>query len=72
MVAGPVTAVLDALSDGAGSLAEVGRRTGLRADVVQAAAEQLVRMGRAQECVLQFGCPAKGCGGCALSCALRR
>ena len=71
MVAGPATAVLDALGHGAGSLTEVSRRTGLRLDVVRAAADQLVRLGRAQECPLVAGCPAGGCGDCALSCARR-
>ncbi|MFT3862260.1 hypothetical protein [Micropruina sp.] len=63
---GPVTAVLDALNDGAGSLAEVRRRTGLRADVVRAAADHLVRTGRVQQCPLALGCPPDGCGGCSL------
>lgn len=67
MVTGPLTAVLDALSDGAGSLTEVGRRTGLPADVVRAAAGHLVKLGRVQELPLVFGCPPDGCGGCALT-----
>ncbi|MFT4296430.1 MAG: hypothetical protein QM582_13555 [Micropruina sp.] len=69
---GPVIAVLDALTDGAGSLTEVRRRTGLRADVVRAAADHLVRAGRLQECPLAFGCPTDGCGGCALTGCARR
>ena len=73
VVAGPVTAVLDAVSDGAGSLTEVRRRTGLRADVVRAAADHLVRTGRLQECALGVGCPPDACGGCALTgCGKRR
>lgn len=72
VVAGPVTAVLDALRQGAGSLTEVSRRTGLRVDVVRAAADQLVRLGRAQECPLVAGCPSGECGDCALACARRR
>ena len=71
VVAGSVTAVLDALQHGAGSLTEVSRRTGLRVDVVRAAADQLVRLGRAQECPLAVGCPPAGCGDCTLACARR-
>ncbi len=71
MVSGPVTMVLDALNQGVGSVTEVSRRTGLRVDVVRAAADQLVRMGRAQECQLAVGCPPGGCGDCALACARR-
>lgn len=70
-MSGPVTMVLDALQQGAGSVTEVSRRTGLRIDVVRAAADQLVRMGRAQECPLAVGCPPGGCGDCALACARR-
>ncbi len=72
MVTGPVTAVLDALTDGAGSLVEVRRRTGLRADVVRAAADHLVRAGLVQECPLVIGCPESGCGGCAVKGCARR
>lgn len=68
----PVTAVLDALTRGAGSLAEVRRRTGLPAGVVRAAADHLVRTGRVQECPLVIGCPAEGCGGCAVAACGRR
>lgn len=72
MVAGPVTVVLDALETGGGSLADVAERTGLRLDVVRAAAAHLVRLGRVQPCTLQFGCPsAARCGDCALACAAR-
>ncbi|MBK8445457.1 MAG: hypothetical protein IPL41_01680 [Micropruina sp.] len=64
MVAGPLTTVLGALQDGAGSLGDVSRRTGLRLDVVRAASDQLVRMGRVQQCPLTLGCAAGGCGAC--------
>jgi DNA-binding IclR family transcriptional regulator len=64
VVAGPLTTVLGALSDGAGSLGEVSRRTGLRLDVVRAATDHLVRLGRVQQCPLSIGCAAGGCGGC--------
>lgn len=72
VVTGPVTAVLDALTDGAGSLGEVRRRTGLRAEVVRAAADHLVRAGLVQQCPLAVGCPPEGCGGCALQVCARR
>ncbi|MFT3968931.1 MAG: hypothetical protein QM695_01285 [Micropruina sp.] len=70
-MSGPVTTVLDALHQGVGSVTEVSRRTGLRVDVVRAAADQLVRMGRAQQCQLAVGCPPAGCGDCVLTCARR-
>lgn len=61
----PLSAVLGAFSDGAGSLSEVSRRTGLDRDVVDAAVEHLVRMGRLQAGTLSTGCPDGGCGSCA-------
>lgn len=64
MVAGPLTIVLDALQDGAGSLGDVSRRTGLRLDVVRAATDHLVRLGKVQQCPLTMGCAAGGCGAC--------
>lgn len=72
MVTRPVSAVLDALTNGAGSLAEVRRRTGLRDDLVRAAADHLVRTGRLQKCALGAGCPPDACGGCTLTCLRRR
>ncbi len=72
MVSGPATTVLDALRQGAGSVTEVSRRTGLPVDLVRAATAQLVRLGRVQEAPLTVGCPPGGCGTCALSCARRR
>ena len=66
MVTGPLTTVLDALAGGAGSLSEVRRRTGLRADVVRAAADHLLRAGLVRDCPLT-GCPGRGCGGCPIA-----
>lgn len=60
----PLTAVLDALDDGLVALPAVARRTGLPLDVVRAAADQLVRLGRVQQCPLSIGCAAGGCGAC--------
>ena len=36
------------------------------------AADHLVRTGRVQECPLVIGCPAEGCGGCAIAACGRR
>ncbi len=47
------------------SRAEVGRMTGLRADVVDAAVEHLRRMGRLRADPVTTGCPDGGCGTCA-------
>ena len=64
-MSGPLSAVLGAFEAGAGSLAEVAQRTSLAPDVVSAAVEQLVRMGRLESRELAMGCPSSGCGGCA-------
>lgn len=63
-MSGPLTQVLDALTAGVGSLAEVSRRAGLPADVVQASVDHLVRMGRLDADELSAGCPTGGCGSC--------
>ena len=57
--------MLDAFDAGAHSRADVARRTGLRADVVDAAVDHLVRMGRLEAAELTSGCPDGGCGVCA-------
>jgi len=61
----PLRAVLAAFEDGAGSKADIARATGLRADVVDAAVEHLVRLGRLRAEHLGSGCPSGGCGSCA-------
>ena len=61
----PLRAVLASFEAGAHSRAEVGRRTGLGADVVDAAVEHLVRIGRLTAAELSTGCPSGGCGSCA-------
>ena len=61
---GPVSRVLAALEEGAPSLAEVSARTGLRRDVVDAAVDHLVRLGRLETRTLAIGCPGSGCGSC--------
>jgi hypothetical protein len=61
----PLRAVLDAFAAGATSLTDVARRTGLDRDVVDAAVDHLVRMGRLSAGTLSTGCPDGGCGSCA-------
>jgi hypothetical protein len=63
--AGPLRAVLAAFDDGAASLDEVARMTGLSRELVDAAVDHLVRMGRMQAKALTVGCPDGGCGTCA-------
>lgn len=62
---GPLVAVLAAFEAGCRSLDEVGRRAGLSRDVVDAAVEHLVRLGRVEAKELAIGCPSGGCGTCA-------
>lgn len=62
---GPLSRVLKAISGGAASLAEISTHAGLPRDSVEAAVEQLVRMGRLEATRLTAGCPDGGCGACA-------
>ncbi len=62
---GALTAVLGAFESGARSLDEISRRCALSRDIVDAAVEQLVRLGRLEAGELAIGCPSGGCGGCA-------
>jgi hypothetical protein len=57
--------VLTAFESGAHSRGDVCDRTGLRRDVVDAAIEHLLRMGRLDAHELAVGCPDGGCGSCA-------
>lgn len=61
----PLTAVLDSIAAGSHSLQEIADHTGLSRDVVTAAVDHLVRLGRLQASSLAVGCPPAGCGGCA-------
>ncbi len=61
----PLTDVLDAFRDGAHSLDDISRRTGLSRDTVDGVVDQLVRMGRLEAKELAMGCPSGGCGSCA-------
>lgn len=63
--AGPLRLVLAQVAAGVPTVSEIGRRTGLTADVVAAAIEQLVRMGALDAKEVSAGCPSSGCGGCA-------
>lgn len=63
--AGPLRLVLAEVAAGVPTVSEIGRRTGLSADVVSAAIEQLVRMGALAAKEVSAGCPSAGCGGCA-------
>ena len=63
-VPGPLRAVLAELDAGAPTLDEVARRTGLRRDVVAAAVDHLVRLGRVTSSTLTSACPDTGCGVC--------
>lgn len=65
MSVGPLRAVLDAFREGAVSVAEVRRRTGLGDDVVDAAIDHLIRLGELDASYLAMGCPEAGCGSCA-------
>lgn len=60
----PLRSVLAAFAGDATSLADVQVATGLRADVVEAAVEQLVRLGRLDREQVGAGCTTGGCGGC--------
>ncbi len=65
VLSSPLRSVLGAFDAGAHSRADIVRRTGLRADTVDAAIEHLVRMGRLEARSLTSGCPSGGCGSCA-------
>jgi FeoC like transcriptional regulator len=62
---GPLRRVLAAFTAGAGSLDEVAHQSGLDRELVDAAVDQLVRLGRLSAKELSVGCPDSGCGGCA-------
>ena len=65
--ASPLRQVLDAYQQGALTRAEVVRRTGLSADLVDAVADHLIRSRLLAPLPLSSACPASGCGGCANS-----
>lgn len=61
----PLQSVLDAFDTGVRSRADLVRATGLSPDVLDAAVDHLVRVGRLEARVLSSGCPTGGCGSCA-------
>lgn len=65
----PLRAVLDALEQGAVSVAELSVATGLSRDLVRDAIDHLVRLGRLTVKALPAGCPSGGggCGGCLIA-----
>lgn len=70
----PLRAVLDALAAGAATRPALVAATGLPRDVVDAAVGHLVLTGRLEPLPLTAGCPAVGCGTCAVAsaCGSRR
>jgi hypothetical protein len=64
-VSAPLRTVLDAFTGGARSRVDVARRTGLSPDLVDAAIEHLIRLGRLEAKELAIGCPSGGCSTCA-------
>lgn len=63
-MSGPLSQVFEAIASGAGSRTDIVDRTGLAADVVDAAIDHLQRMGRLEAETLGSGCPTEGCGSC--------
>ena len=61
---GPLTAVLSAVEGGATTRPAIAARTGLDPDVVDAAVEHLLRVGRIATPTLRTSCPDGGCHGC--------
>ena len=63
----PLSAVLTAIRDGARSLAEVAKATGLDHDMVRTLVDHLVRTRRLIVRELAAGCSSGSCGECAVS-----
>jgi hypothetical protein len=66
MVKSPLRAVLTQIAQGTPTLAAMARNTGLSPDVLRAALDHLIRIGRVDAQALG-GCAGEGCSGCALS-----
>jgi len=64
---GPLSLLLDAVSSGCRTLPALVARTGLTPDVVRTGLDHLVRSGRLEARAISAGCPAGGCGSCALA-----
>jgi bacterioferritin-associated ferredoxin len=59
-----LSAVLDAVRNGADQRQRIAEVTGLPRDVVDSAIEHLVRSGRLTAQDMAVGCPPSGCGTC--------
>lgn len=59
-----LSATASAIDRGATTRAEIARRTSLAADVVDAAVDHLLRIGRVATLSLKTSCPSGGCQGC--------
>jgi hypothetical protein len=66
-VSAPVSLVLDASRRGATTRSQLAARTGLDPLVVDASVDHLLRLGLLASPVLQSGCAAGGCHGCAVA-----
>ncbi|MBK6761904.1 MAG: MarR family transcriptional regulator [Micrococcales bacterium] len=71
MSRGPLRDVLDSVDRGALTVAEIVDRTALPRETVQAALEQLQRLGHLAAEAMPAGCPPTGCGSCAVTCGER-
>lgn len=61
----PLSRVLAAVADGAGSAGEVSRRTGMPLDMAETALAALAATGRIRRALVFAGaCAADGCGAC--------
>jgi hypothetical protein len=63
-VSTPVSSVLAAVESGVTTRPEIATVTGLDPDVVDAAVELLLRLGRISTPTLRTACPDGGCAGC--------
>ncbi|WJY73354.1 FeoC-like transcriptional regulator [Corynebacterium auriscanis] len=67
---GPLSKVMQCVSEGVTTVGEIARRTGLSASTVDAALLQLERMGRARKVTETMACSG-ACGGCDVDCGSR-
>ncbi|WP_042379504.1 FeoC-like transcriptional regulator [Corynebacterium resistens] len=67
---GPLSKVMQCVSDGVTTVGEIARRTGLAPSTVDAALLQLERMGRARKVTETMACSG-ACGGCDVECGSR-
>lgn len=67
---GPLSKVMECVGDGATTVKEIARRTGLSPATVDAALLQLERMGRARKVTETMACSG-ACKGCDVECGSR-